>query len=145
MGPDEDKKLRQLLLMKRKLPEPAWNLFARTTKRFSALREPQTRFETQASQAVQQQKEIESTQQKQDAVQRKAAEKAEKAAEKEKLDIFAKSILRRAKAKKEFKTDINKENTRLNKLRTPGNIIKQADKIKTMQQNYEAFFGEEYR
>ena len=35
MGPDEEKKLRQLLLQKRQLPEPDWNLFARTTKRFS--------------------------------------------------------------------------------------------------------------
>ncbi len=35
MGPDEQKQLQQLLFTKRQLPEPAWNLFSRTTKRFS--------------------------------------------------------------------------------------------------------------
>lgn len=48
-NPDEDKKLRQLLLMKRKLPEPSWNLFARASKRWSQVR---PRFDTIESQAA---------------------------------------------------------------------------------------------
>lgn len=39
MGPDEEKQLRQLLSKKQQLPEPTWNLLARTTKRFSRLAE----------------------------------------------------------------------------------------------------------
>ncbi len=35
MSPDEEKKLRQLLIQKRQLPEPNWNLIARATKRQS--------------------------------------------------------------------------------------------------------------
>lgn len=35
MGPDDEKRLRALLFQKRQLPEPTWNLFARTTKRTS--------------------------------------------------------------------------------------------------------------
>lgn len=35
MGPDEEKQLQQLLFKKRQLPEPSWNLFKRTSKRFS--------------------------------------------------------------------------------------------------------------
>lgn len=35
MGPDEEKRLRQLLFKSHQLPEPDWNLFTRATKRFS--------------------------------------------------------------------------------------------------------------
>lgn len=35
MGPDEEKRLRQLMRKSQQLPEPTWNLLARTTKRFS--------------------------------------------------------------------------------------------------------------
>ena len=40
MGPDEEKRLRQLLFKKRQLPEPDWNLFNRATKQFSRARQP---------------------------------------------------------------------------------------------------------
>lgn len=39
MSPDEEKQLRQLLRKSHQLPEPTWNLIARTTKRFSRLAE----------------------------------------------------------------------------------------------------------
>ena len=41
MGPDEEKRLRQILFKKQQLPEPAWNLFNRTTRRFSRAIEQQ--------------------------------------------------------------------------------------------------------
>ena len=47
MGPDEEKRLRQLLSMKQQLPEPDWNLFARTSKRFSRLSPEFHKIETQ--------------------------------------------------------------------------------------------------
>lgn len=35
MGPDDEKKLRQLMLMKRQLPQPNWDLLRRVTRRKS--------------------------------------------------------------------------------------------------------------
>ena len=35
MGPDDEKKLRQLMLQKRQLPQPNWDLLRRVTKRKS--------------------------------------------------------------------------------------------------------------
>ena len=53
MGPDEDKKLRQLLRMSKQLPEPDWNLFARTTKRFSSAAPSRMGIERQAREEIQ--------------------------------------------------------------------------------------------
>ena len=35
MGPDEEKRLRQIMIKERRLPDPAWNLIARATKKMS--------------------------------------------------------------------------------------------------------------
>ena len=47
MGPDEEKKVRQLLRLSHQLPEPEWNLLARTTKRWSRARPEFHYIETQ--------------------------------------------------------------------------------------------------
>ena len=71
MSPDEDKKLRQLLRMSHQLPEPDWNLFNRTTKRWSRLRPEFHKMETQ-------QKETEKLLRKQKKKDDKARERDEK-------------------------------------------------------------------
>ena len=40
MTTEDDARLRQLMRMSHELPEPSWNLFARTTKRFSRAKAP---------------------------------------------------------------------------------------------------------
>ncbi len=44
---EDEKQLRQLLRKARQLPEPDWNLFSRTTKRWSKLRPARLALETQ--------------------------------------------------------------------------------------------------
>lgn len=39
MSPEQEAQLRQLLRMSHKLPEPSWNLFNRTSRRFSRFAE----------------------------------------------------------------------------------------------------------
>jgi hypothetical protein len=40
MSPEEKAQLRQLMRKSTQLPEPSWNLFARTTRRFSRAKPP---------------------------------------------------------------------------------------------------------
>ena len=133
MGPDDEKRIRQLLVQKRKLPEPAWNLFARATKRFSQLAERQPSIEAQAKQGAKEQEQIASAQMKQDTLLRKAAEKEQKAAEKEQ----EKKLKQQVKETKSFKADIEKQNVRLSKLKKVPDILRQANLIRIMNENLE--------
>jgi len=129
MSPDEEKRIRQLLLMKRKLPQPDWDLFARTSRRWSVLRDPTQSIESQAR--IEQGKEIV----RQRELTRDASLKAKAIVQDEKETQKKQQKL--VKERLAFRKDIENENKKLNKLKHVPDILKRAEVIRTMEQNYE--------
>lgn len=115
MGPDEEKQLRQVLRMAHQLPEPDWNLFARTTKRFSRagryikpmrfeefVGQEKKKYRTEQSKTTFE-KEAEFRQQ-QDEEQNKEAKRKEKEAEREAKEKAAQAEKEARKAERQKKT-----------------------------------------
>lgn len=137
MTTEDDKQLRQVLRMMNKLPDPDWNLFARTTKRWSSSRPAMPTIKSMAQSKqnleLQRQKQVE----KDEYAKKKIEAKDKVKAEKEKQQIISQSIHQYKREKKAFEKDLNRMNTRLDRLKNPKKIIRQAEIIKTMNENLE--------
>lgn len=141
MGPDEEKKLRQLLLLKRQLPEPDWNLINRATKRFGRFAERGPTMESQAATGAREQQRIDTKRKKDEETRLKQEQAQREKQQKEDQEAISRSIKRYNEEKKAFQQDLNRENSRLNKLKRPESILKRAEIIKQMNKNFEYRYG----
>lgn len=138
MNSEQDAKLRQLLRQSRELPEPSWNLFSRVSKRFSRLADPRVGIERQAKEAqdVSQREEQEKRQ-----VQQQKEKDEKKRADLEKRELektVAQKAKQRMKEKKNATKDIERQNTRLAKMKNIPQILRQAEILRTMNTNFES-------
>ena len=140
MSPEQEAQLRQLLRTSHKLPEPSWNLFNRTSRRFSQLAERMPTIQSQAATGMREQKREETIKQKQQEEKEKQEKQQQKQEEKEKQKIFLESYKKFDKEKKSFKRDIDKETKKLSKLKQPSAIADQREKLRIMKENYDSFF-----